>query len=426
MVILLLVVDSSIPQLSVYTGGLYPRNNYLAFFVVIVLTYAITQQIIISTVKRKISSSKLKDKPEFSILIKAVPIVQYIICILLFCIIFQIIIMSTYSLQFLKATVYMSYTLGFIALAILTYKLSLWYKINHNLLVIAYLVAVGSICLNSILTILSLNLQFDIRPDLIHYARSLTGGFAPGPTFYSYALDITYIFSFVFTWIATGLLLRNMKNRILYWAALGFPVIYIFTLFQPFTLNLFYDSIYWNRSDAGIVYTLFLNSAKPLGAVLFGLAFLYMSRSVNNTEIRNYMIISAYGMMLMFTSNQSTGIIQVPFPPFGLVTIAFFGLASFLFLIGVYSSAISVSQDITIRKYITNYAHRLTFLTGIASSEMENETQKIVKKVINEVTLKAENLENTTGVTSSLQEEDIRDYIKLVTEEAKKSKRQSD
>ena len=113
------------------------------------------------------------------------------------------------------------------------------------------------------------------------------------------------------------------------------------------------------------------NTAKPIAGIFFGLAFFYMSRSVNHPEIRSYMIISAFGMMLMFSSNQTTGIIQVPFPPFGLVTISYFGLASFLFLIGVYSSAISVSQDITIRRHIMNYANRLTFLTGIASSQMK-------------------------------------------------------
>ncbi|MGC2426146.1 MAG: hypothetical protein WA421_03860 [Nitrososphaeraceae archaeon] len=50
-------------------------------------------------------------------------------------------------------------------------------------------------------------------------------------------------------------------------------------------------------------------------------------------------------MMLMFTSNQPTGLIQAPYPPFGLVTAVFFGLAAFLFLVGVYTSAISVSQE---------------------------------------------------------------------------------
>ena len=103
-------------------------------------------------------------------------------------------------------------------------------------------------------------------------------------------------------------------------------------------------------------------------------------------------------MMLMFTSNQPTGLIQTPYPPFGLVTTAFFGSAAFLFLIGVYSSAISVSQDRNIRMYIKNYAKQLTFLSGIGSSEMEKEMQKIVRNVMTEVEAKTRNLRVQQGL----------------------------
>ena len=352
--------------------------------------------------KRKIRGSKIYEKSRLAKLFKFVSASQYLILFLLTFVILQLLFFSRYNILLLKGTVYVSYLVGFVALAILTYKLIVWYKFNHNLLVAVYLLAVGTICLNSVFTVISLNTEFDIRPDIIRYARSLTGGFAPGQTMFSGILDITYILSFLLTWIATGLLLRKMKHRIIYWIAMSVPMIYFFSQIQPFVLNLFYDSNIWNRSDTGVVYTFFLNTAKPIGGILFGIAFWYMSKSINHVEIKNYMIISAYGMMLMFASNQPTGLIQVPFPPFGLVTTAFFGLASFLFLIGVYSSAISVSQDMTIRKYLINYTQRLAFLSGIGSSEMEHETQKIVKKVLKDVTLKAESMEETTGIAELL------------------------
>lgn len=197
------------------------------------------------------------------------------------------------------------------------------------------------------------------------------------------------------------------------------PILYFFSLIQPFVINLFYENIH-NNTNAGIIYTLFLYSLKPLSGILFGIAFWRMSKSIDHVQIKNYMIISAYGMMLMFTSNQPTGLIQAPYPPFGLVTAAFFGLAAFLFLIGVYSSAISVSQDRNIRKYIKNYAKQLTFLGGIGSAEMEKEIQKIVKNVMTEVEVKAQTLENTTGIESSLQEQDIKEYVKIAIQEARK------
>jgi hypothetical protein len=200
---------------------------------------------------------------------------------------------------------------------------------------------------------------------------------------------------------------------------MGVPILYFFSLVQPFVLNLFYQNIH-NSAIAGIVYTLFLYSVKPLGGILFGIAFWRMSKSIDHVQIKNYMIISAYGMMLMFASNQPTGLIQAPYPPFGLVTAAFFGLAAFLFLIGVYSSAISVSQDRNIRAYIKNSAKQLTFLGGIGSSEMEKEIQKIVKNLMMEVEAKTQTLENTTGIESSLDEQDIKEYVKIAIQEARR------
>ena len=422
MIICLLIIDSTIPRLSVYTGGIYPLNYYLAFFIGIVMLYGLTQYIVVAFVRQKIRNSKMYTKTKFSVIFKFVSVILFVPFFLLVAIIFQMIFVEKYNVLLLKATVYISYSVGFTALGILTYKYLVWSRENHNPLVIVYLLATSMICLNSIFTILSLNLEFDIRPDYIRYARGVSGGFAPGASIFSQILDITYILSFLFTWIATGMLLYSYydkTNRLIYWIAMSVPILYFFSLIQPFVINLFYENIH-NNTNAGIIYTLFLYSVKPLGGILFGIAFWRMSKSIDHVQIKNYMIISAYGMMLMFTSNQPTGLIQAPYPPFGLVTAAFFGLAPFLFLIGVYSSAISVSQDRNIRKYIKNYAKQLTFLGGIGSAEMEKELQKIVKNVMIEVEAKTRNLESTTGIESSLQEQDIKEYVKIAIREARR------
>jgi hypothetical protein len=139
----------------------------------------------------------------------------------------------------LRAAVYISYIVGFVALGILTYKYIIWSKENHNPLVIIYLLATSMICLNSIFTVLALNLEFDIRPDYIRYACGLSGGFAPGASIFSTPLQITYILSFLFTWIATAMLLYsyyNKSNRLVYCIAMSVPILYFFSLIQPFVI----------------------------------------------------------------------------------------------------------------------------------------------------------------------------------------------
>jgi hypothetical protein len=53
------------------------------------------------------------------------------------------------------------------------------------------------------------------------------------------------------------------------------------------------------------------------------------------------------------------------------------GLASYLLLVGIYSSAISVAQDISLRKSIRrNLKGQSAFLEKIGTSEMEQVIQK--------------------------------------------------
>ena len=59
---------------------------------------------------------------------------------------------------------------------------------------------------------------------------------------------------------------------------------------------------------------------------------------------------------------------------------------------------------------------------GIGWAEMEKEIQKIVKNVMTEVEVNAQTLENTTGIESFLQEQDIKEYVKIAIQEARKNK----
>ena len=134
---------------------------------------------------------------------------------------------AKFNMLLLKTTVYISYFMGFTAMGILAYKYLIWARENHSSLVVMYLLATSMICLNSIFTVLSLNLQYAIRPDSILYARNLAGGFTSGTNTFSQFLTITYILSFLFTSVPTAILLYsyyNKTNKLIYWVAMTVPV----------------------------------------------------------------------------------------------------------------------------------------------------------------------------------------------------------
>ena len=133
------------------------------------------------------------------------------------------------------------------------------------------------------------------------------------------------------------------------------------------------------------------------------------------------MIISAFGMMLLFTANQPIGLILVPYPPFGLATVSFMGLASYLVFLGIYSASLSVSEDSRLRQSIRKAAFKESsqFLDIIGTAEME---QRIQQRVM-DLTAKTKNsMLSETGISSSLDEEDIKYYLKQVLAEIKSKK----
>ena len=105
---------------------------------------------------------------------------------------------------------------------------------------------------------------------------------------------------------------------------------------------------------------------------------------------------------------------------FGLVTVSFLGLASYLVIVGVYSSAISVSEDSKLRQSIRNSALKETkMLDSIGMAQMEQEIQR---RVIALTRQSQDRMAEESGIHSSLAEEDMKEYLEQVIEEVKKER----
>ena len=86
-------------------------------------------------------------------------------------------------------------------------------------------------------------------------------------------------------------------------------------------------------------------------------------------------------------------------------------------LIGIYGSAISVSEDSMLRKSVRKLIVKETkLLDSIATAQMEQEIQI---KVLETTKRLSDALSKETGIESSLQEEDIERYCKEVLAEIK-------
>jgi hypothetical protein len=335
--------------------------------------------------------------------------------------------MSSYNIVMLIVTVAASYILAVIMMGLLAQRFFSWFKSNRNSVVLFYGLASTMLAINAGFTFVLVDIILLDRPtEVIPHVGTAFTTFIPGSAtaMLNYAYIISSIISFMLTWVATALLLRHYSQklgRIKYWIIISIPLVYFLSQFLTLFLNLFEPLLQSNPIFYSIVFTLVFTLSKPAGGILFGIAFWTIARSLSqSTAVRNYMTISAYGFVLLFISNQGIVISAAPYPPFGLATIAFMGLSSYLILVGVYSSAISVAQDSKLRQSIRKFAIKESkLLDSIGSSQMEQEIQR---KVIIMTKEHRDRMMEETGVQSSLNKEDVNQYLEEVLKEIQKKK----
>jgi signal transduction histidine kinase len=105
------------------------------------------------------------------------------------------------------------------------------------------------------------------------------------------------------------------------------------------------------------------------------------------------------------------------YPPLGLASVSFVGLSSYLILMGIYSSAISMSGDVKLRQAIRKSAiEESKLLVGNGSTQI---MQKIEKKVMEMAKDQAASMTDQTGVQLPLTEHEMKQYLYSVLKEIK-------
>jgi hypothetical protein len=219
--------------------------------------------------------------------------------------------------------------------------------------------------------------------------------------------------AFIFRWLGTSTLLYHYYQRmgkltIMFWVAMSLPLILYLVGKIPDILSLpsnypyrFYFRILFRAGTIG-------------GNVLFGLAFFIIGRNIISKNaavdrVKDYLAISAIGITMLISLSVSA--LQ---QTYGVAAHSLLFLASYLFTLGLYSIALSISQDSSIRQSIRKSAVELD---SIGTAQMEQELKVRITKMILE---NQEKMEEQTGISSSLTETDIREYLELVIQETGK------
>ncbi|HEY7110010.1 MAG TPA: hypothetical protein VH415_11300 [Nitrososphaeraceae archaeon] len=234
--------------------------------------------------------------------------------------------------------------------------------------------------------------------------------------------NVIFILSFLVIWVATMALLSQYKYRIgkiKYYALTIIPLIYFIFPFHTYFANLLSPFVLNYPIAVSVTYTVLFSASKQVGAFLFSLSFLTASTIVPKDSVRKSLLISCIGMTILFSSVEITPLQYKVFPPYGLITEAFIPLGSFLLLVGIFTSAISFSQDMTLRNSIRkSVTEQSKLLDSIGTAEMEREVQKVVLTVRKTSAAMEEN----SGVEASMNESDMKDYVEFVIKELQSKK----
>jgi hypothetical protein len=299
-----------------------------------------------------------------------------------------------------------------------------WYKTNHSLIVFLYFVSMLGIAFNLVLAATFVSVKISDRPNPAGEYVGSSGDISGGR---HQLLDNVYristFISFFSIWLTTVILMRSYRERrintLAYWFILSVPLAYflITYFYQFFLANLLISYLSIDPITVSIVLGAFLSLSKPIGGLVFAVAFWKISRIVSyERNIRTYMFISGWGIFLIFAANQAETQIVGPYPPFGLATLTVLNMGAFLMLIGIYNSAILVSTNNELRRFIHKQAFESRLLSLIGHAEMEKEVLKTITKITQDKTM----LEEDTKEPIELDEKELKKYIDVVVRESKK------
>lgn len=354
---------------------------------------------------------------------------SYILIGNLVLVVLTILILSEYSLANLLLAQNMNALMGSSILFLLALKFLFWYFSNRNSPII-FFYGLGFMILSVSIFVVYIgeNALIIQKPSWITpmmkvvYPDIESNIFDQFYEYYKYLLGISLILLLVGSYILLSQYTEKIQRIRLLVGLISSFILFLSTSLDSFNIIEVPDT-----DESLILYYMFEGLGTAFSGIIFGYSFWKVAGKLeHNNPIRKYLIVTANGLIMFFTVTQSTLIIA-PYPPYALPTVSFIIVCTYLVNFGLYSSALSLSHNITLREKIREKTKNNSNLLGsIGSAQMTTELQRAVKDVKEVVDKEEKELEEKTGIeTASLSEENVQDYMEQVMQEILKSKKKT-
>jgi hypothetical protein len=297
-VVVLLVFDGVITNLPFYDSQSQQSLSVAVFFAAEAIICSVSQIIYLRIIKKKNSINPAIGhfRRYADITYSIVSLMQYLVIALSVATVLQIEILKQYNTIIVLALILLSLLLSVGLSALLTFRFLLWMKYKRDFLTVAYTVAAILLTINSLFVALSVSLEMQGKPNIIDSSReAITMTQVQNYDIRQFLAYLSFA-SFVSLWIASIFLLRHYRKK---WGAIKFyvivsiPLVYYLGILQLAFSNLLVPYHLMNILQIYTFNTVNSILTKPVGGILFGLAFWIVGRRVNDKNISDYMKISA-------------------------------------------------------------------------------------------------------------------------------------
>jgi hypothetical protein len=388
-IVILTIIDSQFVNVFYGTDLGTPGNMHLLLFVSLIVIASIINTMSLGFVKSNDRRETTNRILLHRIAYFGTVALQSATVIILLIIISEMLIFHNYDKLSSLLVVYFSHLWSSFILGLLSLRFIQWYRISKSFSLLIYGVVFGFIIFITIITLPLLTEQFINQPQSIyprHYSGLIAAVIVP-------SRDIAFIYGLgnyvlplliILSWILTVLLLKTYIGKIgkkKFWLIVSIPLLY-----QLFSFVVRDSNLVTDPALVEIVYSqqfqfLFAISYQVSGS-FFAIALLGVARKMKQKGMKNYLITSSIGIICLFSSVQPGMPFYAAYPPFGLVTLLFLGLSSYLLLIGILGCAANVSRDNELRREIYKGLIESDTFKNIGMAEMQLEMEKKVLPLV--------------------------------------------
>jgi len=422
----LLVIENVAYTVARFTPEFNTSVGGMSLFISISTGYILGQTFLLRLMNSSSHTIKVR-----SILItnlhRVVSIVQWILVGNIILLIFQMFLLSSYSILSL---IFVSYVSNFVTvglLVIFALRFFSWYRNgNHSLGILLYALAFLILAVSEVMAGIGSAYLLTQKDQVITPASDVQFATFPEGTFlnyfFSYYRYLDYS-SFLLTLVASALLLYHYSKKTKtpkMIIILALPILgYTATILDA--LNI-YDT---ETNPDLFYYYIFQSLASISGGVLFAFSFWFISKRLPESPVKTFLKITSLGFILLYLSNH-VDVTAANYPPYGINSLSLLALSSYFVLFGLYSSALSLSQDITLRQHLRSIARNdENLLSSIGTAQMESEVKRAVSDLKDVADVEEKELAEKTGIETPIAENEVEDYLKQVIEEVSRARKKS-